>query len=45
MNEKAAMNLRQEAERHLRSKKAASVEGMADSPARGIARAVTPSPA
>ena len=50
MNEKAATNLRQEAEQHLRSKKAASVEGMADSPARGSApaaqlAAATPSPA
>jgi HPt (histidine-containing phosphotransfer) domain-containing protein len=57
MNEKAAMDsglpqatdLRQEAERRLRSKNAGSVEGMADSPARGSApvaqlAAATPSP-
>ena len=30
MNEKAATNIRQEVERQLRSKKAASIEGMAD---------------
>ena len=49
MNEKAATDLRQEAERHLRSEKDASVEGTADSLACGSApvaqlAAATPSP-